>query len=219
VALTPLSAGTVATVTALLAVWNLLVMEFLARIAHDFVRRYEGVPAEYVGRKVVHVLGGGITTLLIPVFFDGFYWVVVAAAFALAVYVEIRRRWRPMFWFQIPENAYEVHFALAYGAVLAIGVALGNIWIGLIPMLFMSFGDSATGIVRAFHQRRHVKSWDGTLAMFLVCMPIAIWKLGWYGIPLAVGASLVERIPRLDDNLTVPFLSAALVYLQPILGL
>ena len=124
-----------------------------------------------------------------------------------------------MSWFQIPENAYEVHFAVAYGAVLAIGVLLGNIWIGLIPMLFMSFGDSATGIVRAFRQRRHVKSWDGTLAMFLVCTPIAVSKLGLYGLPLAAGASLVERIPRLDDNLTVPFLSAVLVYIQPLLGL
>jgi hypothetical protein len=71
-ALTPLPAGTVAIVTAVLAVWNLFVMEFLARIAHDFIKRYEGVPAEYVGRKVVHILGGGITTLLIPVVFDGY---------------------------------------------------------------------------------------------------------------------------------------------------
>ena len=141
-----------------LIVWNLLVIHVLSKAFYNFTQRFEGVPAEYVGRKIVHVLGGGITTLLIPIFYPGYYWVVILAAFALAGYVEFRRRWRLMYWFQLKENAYEVHFAVAYGAILATGVALGNVWIGLIPMLFMSFGDSATGLVRAFRQKRHRKS-------------------------------------------------------------
>jgi dolichol kinase len=99
-----------------------------------------------------------------------------------------------------------------------VGVALGNVWIGLIPMLFMSFGDSATGLVRAFTRKRHEKSWDGTLAMFVVCSIIGFIRLGWYGILLAGAASLIERIPGVDDNITVPVLSAALVYFQPILA-
>ena len=133
-------------VTLLLFIWNIVVMHFFSRFFYNLSRRFEGVPAEYVGRKAVHILGGGITTLFIPIFYPGHYWIVVLSAFALAGYVEFRRRWRPMYWFQIEENAYEVHFALAYGGILAAGVALGNVWIGLIPMLFMSFGDSATGL-------------------------------------------------------------------------
>jgi dolichol kinase len=211
------SPNLIVAVTSFLLVWNLLVIHLLSKAFYNFTRRFEGVPAEYVGRKIVHVLGGGITTLLIPIFYPGYYWVVILAAFALAGYVEFRRRWRPMHWFQLKENAYEVHFAIAYGAILAAGVALGNVWVGLIPMLFMSFGDSATGLVRAFTQKRHRKSWDGTLAMFVVCCIIGFYKLGWYGIPLAGAASLVERIPGIDDNITVPILSAALVYLQPTL--
>ncbi len=203
-------------VTGLLAVWNLIVIHTISKAFFGYVQRRQGIPAQYVGRKVVHILGGGVTTLLIPVFYEGYYWVVVVSAFLLAAYIELRRKWRPLYWFQIAENAYEVHFAVAYGGILAIGVALGNVWIGLIPMLFMSFGDSATGLVRAFRQRRHTKSWDGTVAMLAVCAAIGYWRLGWYGLPLATAASLVERMPRVDDNITVPLLSAFLVYLKPL---
>jgi dolichol kinase len=212
-----LSPSLIVLVTSFLLFWNLLVIHVLSKTLYNYTGRFEGVPAEYVGRKIVHVLGGGITTLFIPIFYPGYYWVVILAAFALTGYVEFRRRWRLMYWFQIEENAYEVHFAVAYGAILAVGVALGNVWIGLIPMLFMSFGDSATGLVRAFTQKRHRKSWDGTLAMFVVCSIIGVAKLGWYGIPVAGAASLVERIPGIDDNITIPILSAALVYFQPVL--
>ena len=108
---------------------------------------------------------------------------------------------------------YEVHFSLAYGATLLIGVLLQNLMVGLIPLLFMSFGDSATGLVRAVTQKKQVKSWDGSLAMFLVCSIIGWLFLGVYGIIIAAVATLVERIPGIDDNITVPIVTALLVYL------
>ena len=119
-----------------------------------------------------------------------------------------------MYWFQVKENAYEVHFALAYEVTLMFVVVLRDVWTGLIPMLFMSFGDSATGLVRAFTQRRQVKSWDGTVAMFTVSAVIGFWKFGWYGILLAAAASLVKKTPEIDDNITVPIVSTALVHLR-----
>ncbi|GAH78838.1 unnamed protein product, partial [marine sediment metagenome] len=82
--------------------------------------------------------------------------------------------------------------ALVYGITLMIGVILGDVWIGLIPMLFISFGDSATGLIRAYTQRKQVKSWDGTVAMFVVCSIIGFWKLGWYGIFLGIVVSFVK---------------------------
>jgi len=200
--------------TGLLFLWNLLVIHCVSRWFYDYFKRFEGVPAEYIGRKVVHILNGGVTALLIPMFYDGYYWVVTISAFLLAGYIYFRRKWRLMYWFQVRENAYEVHFALAYGIILMIGVFLGDAWIGLIPMLFMSFGDSATGLVRAFTQRRQVKSWDGTVAMFVVCSIIGFWRLGWYGILLSMIVSFVEKIPKIDDNITVPVVAAALVYLK-----
>ncbi len=204
-------------VTGLLFLWNIIVIHYVSRRIYEYFKRFEDVPAEYVGRKVVHILNGGVTALLAPVFYEGHYWVVTVSAFLLASYIYFRRRWKLMYWFQVRENAYEVHFALAYGAILMIGVLLGDVWIGLIPMLFMSFGDSATGLVRAFTQRRHVKSWDGTVAMFVTCSIIGYWKLGFYGILIAGIVSLVEKIPKIDDNITIPAVAAALVYLKTLL--
>jgi len=204
-------------VTGLLFLWNLTVIHYVSRRFYEYFKRFEDVPAEYLGRKVVHILNGGVTALLVPVFYEGYYWVVTVSAFLLASYIYFWRRWRLMYWFQVRDNAYEVHFALAYGAILMIGVILGDVWIGLIPMLFMSFGDSATGLVRAFTQRRRVKSWDGTVAMFVTCSIIGYWRLGFYGILIAGVVSLVEKIPKIDDNITVPIVAATLVYLKPLL--
>jgi dolichol kinase len=203
-------------VTALLFIWNLLVIHVISKFFYNFFTTYENIPAEYVGRKIVHILGGGLTAVLIPYFYEGYYWIITASAFILAIYIYLRRRIGRLYWFQVKENSYEVHFALSYGAVLLLGVFLGDVWIGLIPILFMSFGDSATGLVRAFTQKRQVKSWDGTIAMFITCSIIGVSKLGLFGLFLSLIISLVEKIPKLDDNITVPIVSATLMYLQSI---
>ncbi|UCH37444.1 MAG: hypothetical protein JSV76_07150 [Candidatus Bathyarchaeota archaeon] len=200
-------------ITALLFLWNLLVIHVISKWFYTVFLKFENVPAVYVGRKIVHIFGGGVTSLLIPRFYQGYYWIVTVSAWALAIYVYYRRKRNHLYWFQVHDNAYEVHFSLAYGAILLAGLLVGDIWVGLIPTLFMSFGDSATGLVRAFTQQKQVKSWDGTLAMIAVCSCIGYWKLGWYGLFVGVVVSLVEKIPNIDDNLTVPALSAALVWL------
>lgn len=201
-------------VTGLLFLMNLAIIHFVSKWVYEYFKTIEGIPAEYVGRKVVHILNGGVTALLVPIFYEGYFWIVTVSSFLLAGYIYFWRRYRLMYWFQVKENTYEIHFALAYGIILMIGVILGDVWIGLIPMLFMSFGDSATGLVRAFTQKRQVKSWDGTVAMFVVCSIIGFWKLGWYGILLGIVVSLVEKIPEIDDNITVPIVAAFLVYFE-----
>jgi dolichol kinase len=77
----------------------------------------------------------------------------------------------------------------------------------------MSFGDSATGLIRAVTQKRHVKSWEGSIAMFLVCSIIGFLSLGIYGVLVGSVATLIEKIPEIDDNITVPMITALLVYL------
>ena len=205
-------------ITALLLVWNLIVIHYLAKWAYDFASKFKDIPAAYIGRKIVHLFGGGITALLIPVFYEGYYPLVALSAYGLAAYCLFRRKYGLMYWFQIKENRYEVHFALAYGTILLIGVFLGNLWIGLLPILFMSFGDSATGLVRAVTQKRHAKSWEGSLAMFLVCSIAGFISLGVYGVIVGSVATLVEKIPKIDDNITVPIITGLLVYLQGLIG-
>lgn len=167
-----------------------------------------------MGRKIVHIFGGGITAILIPIFYEGYYELVTISAFGLAAYLLLRRRYQRMYWFQIKENRYDVHFAFAYGTILMIGILLQNLMIGLIPLFFMSFGDSATGLIRAVTQKRHVKSWEGSVAMFIICSLIGYGLLGVYGIVIGAAATLVEKIPGIDDNITVPLLTATLVYIQ-----
>ena len=188
-------------ITVLLFVWNLAIIHFVSKWVYDFFKKYEGVPAEYVGRKIVHIFNGGITALLVPIFYEGYYWIVIVSAFLFASYIYFHRRWRLMYWFQVKENAYEVHFALMYGITLMIGVVLGDVWVGLIPIFFMSFGDSATGLIRAITQKRHVKSWEGSLAMFLICSIIGFLSLGVYGVIVGSIATLVEKIPEINLGL------------------
>jgi len=209
-----MSLETILIITGLLLVWNLFVVHYLTKWVYTFVIRYNDIPAAYVGRKIVHIFGGGITAILIPFFYEGYYELVTISAFGLASYLLFRRRYQRMYWFQIKENMYEVHFAFAYGATLLIGVLLQNLMIGLIPLFFMSFGDSATGLIRAVTQKRHVKSWERSLAMFIICSVIGYGFLGVYGIGIGAVATLVEKIPGIDDNITVPIITATLVYLQ-----
>jgi len=216
---TRLTVSIILFVTILLLIWNLIVIHYLAKWAYNFAKQYRDIPAAYVGRKIVHIFGGGITALLIPVFYEGYYLLVTISAFGLAIYLLFRRNHGFMYWFQIRENRYEVHFAFAYGMILLIGVLLGNLWIGLLPLFFMSFGDSATGLVRAVTQKRHVKSWEGSVAMFFVCSIIGFLSLGIFGFLVGFAATLVEKIPRIDDNITVPIITALLVCLQELITL
>lgn len=200
-------------ITVLLLLWNLFVIHFVSKWAYRFAQKYENIPGAYIGRKVIHSLGAGVTAITIPFFFVGYYEFVILSAFALSAYLFFWRHYKLLYWFQVRKNMYEVHFGIAYGFVLIIGIFLQNLMVALIPLLFMSFGDSATGLVRAITQNKQVKSWDGSLAMFLICSIIGWFFLGIYGIIIAAIATMIERIPGIDDNITVPIVTTLLVYL------
>ena len=70
---------------------------------------------------------------------------------------------------------------------------LQNMLVGLIPLFFMSFDDSETGLIRAVTQKRHIKSWEGSLAIFTVCITVGYALLGTYGILIEIVATLVEK--------------------------
>jgi hypothetical protein len=145
--------------TGILFCWNLFVIHYLSKKGYDFAKAYPRVPAEYVGRKFVHIFGAGITAFTVPIYYEGSEWIVSVSAYILAIYIYAWRHRTLLYWFQVEDNTYEVHFALAYGSILL--------------------------LVRAFNQRRRVKSWDGTAAMFLVCLVISGVLFGWYGFILS----------------------------------
>jgi phytol kinase len=201
-------------ITCLLLLWNLFVIHYPTKWVYNFVKRYRDIPAAYIGRKIVHIFCGGVTAVFIPLFYEGYYELVIASAFGLAFYLLFRRRYKPMYWFQIKENMYEVHFAFAYGTILLFSVLLQNLLVGLIPLYFMSFGDSATGLIRAVTQKRQVKSWEGSLAMLTICIIIGYILIGAYGLLIGIAATFVEKIPGIDDNITIPMLTGTLVYIN-----
>jgi len=54
-----------------------------------------------------------------------------------------------MYWFQVPENMYEVNFVLAWGLSIALlWVLTRSLFLSVLPPLLISFGDAATGVVR-----------------------------------------------------------------------
>ena len=99
-----------------------------------------------------------------------------------------------------------------------------------LALAYTALGDPAAGIVgtrygrlrvRAFGRRLGGKSVEGTLAFLAVSTAVAagLWAAGIYGTlwPALVGAAvaaLVEFLPvPLEDNLTVPLASAAVMWL------
>jgi phytol kinase len=51
--------------------------------------------------------------------------------------------------------------------------------------------------------------------MLIICIIVGYSFLGLYGILIGTAATLVEKIPGIDDNITIPLLTGTLVYMQP----
>ena len=196
--------------------WVVLVTFFISKW---FYRRY----SNYRARKSIHYFAGGIVALLAPFIFQTPY-VLVLASFLLFIMTYLPHAWRrPLKWFQIEGKYGEIYFTFSYFVLFSIFWNL-DVWIAVTAALFMAFGDGITGIVKEhFYGRREneraVKGLNlGNLAMFLVCAPIGYVFEGVPGLVAAVYASLVEAFYGIDDNVTVPLGSAAIMWLLKGLG-
>ncbi len=202
---------------ALLTVYVLLVV-FSSKLLYEWLRR-RGEPhnvAVYYVRKFIHVFAGGVVALLTPIVFESPLTPLILGV-AMAAFLAAARIVRPMYWFQVPENHYEVNFALAWGvSVTLLWLATGDPFKAVVPAAFISFGDAATGVVRNALFKRRTKHWVGNLAMLAVTLPIGYLLAGPQGAIAAVIASIVERFEfgRIDDNVLIT-LAATLVLLAP----
>jgi len=188
--------------------WVLFVSLFLTKKTYEaFIAwGYTHNVAVYYNRKIIHMLTGGLIAILVPFLYKSFIPIGVMVIFlAIGNYLPHKQN-RLFYWYQVKENMYEVHFILMWGLVIMIGFLIDNIWIAIVPILFMSFGDGVTGIVRNLLYRKRTKSWWGNLAMFAVCAPMAFAIFNFAGLISATLASIVERFEfgLIDDNITVP---------------
>ncbi|MEM0097003.1 MAG: hypothetical protein QXH39_05225 [Conexivisphaerales archaeon] len=195
--------------TIIMIIWVLFIVYFAAKWTYKIAisRGYTPQSGAYFGRKAIHILAGGIVAFLLPyLFHEPILPLIMAILLSLFLYLP-HRTGRLMYWFQDPNNQYEVHFTIMWGILVFFTWFIDNtFWLAVIPILFMAWGDGVTGIVRNFKYRKRVKGWEGSVAMLIVSIPIGM-KFGWAGIIAAVLATLAEKQAYIDDNITVPLVA------------
>lgn len=192
-----------------LTVWNLFVILILSKNIYSFALKNgrSNDSSIYFSRKVIHLLAGGITAGLLP-FFAHEPILPAGLAFGLLFITYIPRKTNKLFyWFQDHENIHEVNFILIWGLIIFLTWYIDKtFWLGVIPVLFMAFGDGITGIIRNIKYKKRTKAWEGTIGMLVLCIIIGA-KLGLAGILAGIVCSFVERVEFIDDNISVPIIS------------
>ncbi len=191
-------------------------------------RGMEPIRAVYYNRKIVHMLAGGVGSLMVPLVFSSpWFPLVCGILLTLLTYLAHATGLR-MYWFQTEDNRNDVKFALMWSCSISLlWWLLGNPWLAILPALYMAFGDGVTGIARNALIRKRSKSPVGNVFMLVVCAP-----MGWYigglaepAIPLwglisAVVATVVERYEfgPIDDNILITVAASAVLLLGTYLG-
>lgn len=204
--------------TGVLFAWVVFLVTVLTKKTYMLMlgRGVQDKVAVYYNRKIIHVLAGGLVAFIVPYVFETPLLPLVMALL-LGVFTYMPHRvGKLMYWFQVEDNMYEVSFCIMWGVIIALGwlVSGGNFWIGIVPVLFMAIGDSATGFVRNVLFKRRTKSWWGNLAMAAVSIPMGA-ILGVAGMMAGALASIIEHFeyPPIDDNITVPLASFIILLL------
>ncbi len=173
----------------------------------------------YYNRKIIHIAAAGLVAFLTPfIYKDPLIPFILGLFFGLVTYLP-RRMNKPMYWFQVPDNAYEVHFTILWGlSIYLVYLFTHNMFISVVPAVFMSVGDGVTGIVRNLIYKRRTKSWHGNFAMMAVVSPMGYVLAGLGGLVAGIAASLVEKLDGVDDNVTIPLVTVAVLFLWEIFG-
>ncbi|MBN2886278.1 MAG: hypothetical protein JXM75_06200 [Chromatiaceae bacterium] len=208
-----------------------LAVLFLTRWPYTLMvaRGLEPIRAVYYNRKIVHMLAGGVSSLMVPLVFSS-PWFPLVSGLLLTLVIAIAhqvKRWR-LYWFQTEENRNDVKFALMWSlSVSLLWWLLGDPWLAILPSLYMAFGDGVTGIIRNALIRRRSKSAVGNIGMLVVCAPLGWWigsqaipAIPWWGLLSAVLATLVERYEfgPIDDNILITLVASSVLLAASLLG-
>jgi len=182
-------------------------------------RKIKSNVAIYYNRKIIHIMAGGVVAFLTPLIFSSpLIPMLFALIIAIMLYI-FRHKANLLNWFQTSENMNEISFCLAWGiSLFAIWVITENKYYAILPALFISIGDSITGIIRNLIYGKRTKSWIGNLGMIAVTTPIGYIYSGIPGILAAIVASIVEHFeipPYLDDNVLISLSASLILTLYP----
>jgi phytol kinase len=164
-------------------------------------RRLENI---WVNRKLIHLSVAPAVLSYMYIFSEPYTFSLFATLFATFL-ISTHFRSTELGWFQEEGNYGEVFFCLSCAVLGFFLWSPSTRILAGTAMLFMSIGDSVTGIVRSRFLKKRGKHWSGTVAMVLTCFPIGYIFLGLPGMLLSAVATLAEYQPWLDDNISVPF--------------
>jgi dolichol kinase len=160
----------------------------------------------WVNRKLIHLSSSPAAISYMYVLGEPYLFFLFAIMFAFFLSFSHLRS-KEFSWFQMKNNFGEVFYCVSFAA-LSIGFWSFNRILAGVIMLFMSIGDSVTGIIRSRIVKERKKHWAGSVGMLVACLIIGFWFLGVNGAILAVIATLAEYQPWIDDNLSVALVSS-----------
>ena len=200
-------------VTLVLLLWMAFVLLVASRRLYDYVLRRGWDPKRgtYLGRKFVHIFGAGVVAVTLPFEFHEPWFPFLFAMFLAGLTFILHRSNHIWYWFQDPANYSETYFALAWGAAVLLTWFVDKTFLlAVVPTLFMAWGDGVTGVVRNLLYKKRTKAWEGSLAMLIVCVMVGA-LMGLAGVLAGVVATAVERFDGLDDNISIPLVSLAIL--------
>jgi dolichol kinase len=177
----------------------------ISNVLHD--RKAAGV----LSRRLASAIGG-LAFLVAALFLDMPVGLAVLGGLTVLIIVlrlGSRSRLRGVAGSRRTQSWAEVTFAVAGTLSLAIGWGLlGEKWLGLVPALYMAWGDNAAGLMRDTLCRNRPTSWWVSITMLAVCLACAGLVHPYFiGAVGAAVATVAERFrPVLsfwDDNLNL----------------
>jgi phytol kinase len=192
------------------------------------LRRWRGYSTEFT-RKLIHICVGLWAFGTVLLFQHWYFAIIPPLSFVILNYISYRGEIFKAVETGEKGNLGTVYFPISFTIILCLFWGRPNLLVA--SLMPMTWGDALAAILgRRCGQRKYsvlgsTRSVEGSLAMFLfswlstLVALLLLPPLGWqtsivYSLAVAVFATLVEALsPWHIDNLTVPLLSAALLYL------
>ncbi len=192
--------------------WGAVLTAWVAFVVLKLSKWVARLTSIYVARKVIHIVGGGLVAVLAPFVFSSPF-VLIVMSYLLTVYLLVlRAKRKEMGWFMERDSLGEIYYTFSYGTVLLLMWLIEpdywhthDVYIALVPIYFMSFGDGVTGIIRNYVYKRRVKGFWGSVGMLVVSAVIGYYYFGLIGLLAGVLATVLEALNLVDDNLSVTF--------------
>jgi phytol kinase len=212
--------------------WLALVLSFVYVFAvigaGEGLRRWRGYSADFT-RKFIHIGVGMIAWGMVFLFENWYFAIIPPLCFIAVNYVSYRRNVFQAMETSEKRNLGTIYFPISFAIIIGLFWAWPVVLVG--GLMSMTWGDALAAVVGQRFGRHpyrllgYTKSWEGSATMLVVSslalLPalVVFGSWGWPGslgpmLLVAAVATLVEAMSVWGiDNLTVPLISALVLYL------